>query len=282
MNCSIKYGNQPAGWSIAGPKEIVKKITREQILDYRNKHYVASRTTVIIVGGGLDDKKIRKAVESKFSNVSPGVGGKMLKVEEKQKLPAIKVKYKKTDQTHLVLGVRTFGQKSTLNTKVRMLAGILGAGMSSRLFQRLRDQMGVGYYVSARNDVSTDHGVFEIRTGVANERVPEVVKAILEELERMKTELVSDKELKKVKDYLAGNIMLGLESSDSIAEYYGIKEILHRELKTPKEKIKELQSVTAMDIRNVARKIFKNENLNMALIGPIKNDKKLKKVLKFK
>src|SRR5581483_4188541 len=102
-----------------------------------------------------------------------------------------------------------------------VLSALLGGGMSSRLFQKLRDEMGVGYYVHSSFDAYTDHGYLDVSTGVDSARVKEVIKAILEEFERLKTERVSEEELKKVKDYITGNLFLGLESSDSIAEFYG-------------------------------------------------------------
>lgn len=277
----LLYGDQPAGWNIAGTKELVKGMKKEQIESYRAKHYVPKRTTVVIAGGGFDTKKIVASVEKKFSLLKGGQGGKMKRVNDTQDKPAIKVKYRETDQTHIMLGVRTFGQKNKSNPALSVLAAILGGGMSSRLFHRLRETMGVGYYVSASNHVSVDHGFLGINTGVNNERVNDVIKAIMEELSEMKDELVSEEELNKTKEYITGNIMLSLESSDSLAEYYGVAEILGRKLKLPKEKIKNIQSVTAADIRKVARKIFIDEHLNMVLIGPFKDGRKFTRTLHF-
>ena len=141
--------------------------------------------------------------------------------------------------------------------------------------------MGVGYYLFASNDFFTDHGFFTVNTGVDNKRVPEVIEAILGEFRKITEELVSEKELKKAKDYITGNVMLGLESSDSIAEYYGTQEILKKDIIEPKKLMANIQAVTAGEVRTVARKIFKNERLNLALIGPFKDEKQFKKILKF-
>jgi predicted Zn-dependent peptidase len=158
---------------------------------------------------------------------------------------------------------------------------VLGGGMSSRLFQKLREEMGVGYYVRAYNDAYTDHGFFQISAGVDNKRIEEVIKAVLEECNKTKTELISEEELNKVKEYIVGNMKLSLESSDDIANFYGGQELLKHELKTAEQKASEIRKVTALEIQKLAKQIFKNEKLNLALIGPFKDKKQFQKILKF-
>ena len=141
--------------------------------------------------------------------------------------------------------------------------------------------MGVGYYVRAYDEAYTDHGFFQISAGVDNKRVGEVLRAVLEECRRLKKVLVSKEELNKVKECLIGNMKLSLESSDDIANFYGGQELLKRELKSAEEKANEIRKVTASQIQNLARDIFKNNKLNLALIGPFKNETKFLKILKF-
>jgi predicted Zn-dependent peptidase len=275
------YGDQPAGWDIAGKKEIIKKLTREDIVAYRSKHYVANATTVVVAGGGFETKKIIKEIEKRFAHISEEFKHTKKKVTGSQKKPHALVQYKKTDQTHLVLGVRTVDMFHKDLMTLEVIAGVLGRGMSSRLFQKMRDKMGVGYYVRAGQEEHTDHGHFSISTGVSNERVAEVIPAILEEMKRLTEENVSDEELKKVKDYFTGTMMLGLESSDSLAEYYGGQEIFHRPIKDPAQIVREIQAVTPKDIKRVAKKYFKKEKLTLALIGPFKEAKEFEKLLKI-
>jgi predicted Zn-dependent peptidase len=152
--------------------------------------------------------------------------------------------------------------------------------MSSRLFQKLREEMGVGYYVRAYDDAYTDHGFFQVSAGVDNKRIEEVIRAVLLECKKLKDEKVSKEELDKVKEYLIGNMKLSLESSDDIANFYGGDEILKREIKTPDQKAAAIRKVTASDVQVLAREIFKEKNLNLALIGPSKNKKAFLKLLK--
>ena len=276
----LVYGNQPAGWGILGDRKFIQTSNQKDFVDYRDKHYVASATTVI-VAGGINTKDVVKEIENKFKNIKQNKKYKKEKVVESQKKPQVKIKYKKLDQSHLILGMRAFGTFKKDNLTTSVLAGVLGAGMSSRLFNRLRDELGVCYYVRASNDSFTDHGYLGISAGVDNKRLKEVIEVILKELNKLKTELVSAQELKKVKEKMISNLLMGIESSDSFTEYYGIQEILKKEILTPEEKIKKIKAVTAKDIKRVANKIFVDKGLNLAVIGPIQDKKPLQKILKF-
>ncbi|MCK5026922.1 MAG: insulinase family protein, partial [Candidatus Pacebacteria bacterium] len=207
------YGDQPAGWNIGGSKKNVKNMTRGDIISYREKLYVAEATTVVVSGGGFETKKLVKDIEKKFANIVDKKKATKKKVKSTQKKPNIFLEQKKTDQTHMVLGVKTYDIHSTNNPALSVLSGVLGKGMSSRLFQKIRDEMGVGYYVRVDNQALTDHGFFSVHTGVSNDRVKEVISVILKECKRLTVEEVSEKELKKVKDFLTGNFALSLESS---------------------------------------------------------------------
>jgi predicted Zn-dependent peptidase len=207
-------------------------------------------------------------------------GGKE-KVLEKQSKPEIALFRKETDQTHLVLGVRTFNAYDKRDKVMDMLVGVLDAGMSSRLFKKLRDEMGVCYYVNASQDAMTDHGVFTVSAGVDNKRVKEVITVILGELNKLKTELVSPEELQKVKQNLAGTMYLGLESSDSLAKFYGGQEIMNEIIKTPEEIKAEINAVTAEEIRVLAQEIFVDKGLNLAIVGRFDNKAEFVDILKF-
>jgi predicted Zn-dependent peptidase len=272
------YGDQPAGWPIAGPKETIHTFTRENFVAYRSAQYVPQATTVVIAGS-FDPVRAEKLVREKFAQVTEGKKGVKKKTVDRQSDPKAVVSFKESDQTHLVVGVRTFDLFHKSRATLNVLASVLGGGMSSRLFHRLREEMGVGYYVQAGNDTFTDHGFLAASTGVDNSRVNEVIRAILEEFARMKTELVSDEELNRVKEYIAGRMVLGLESSDELAEYYGFQEALRRETKTPEEILKEIRAVTPADLRALARKIFVPAHLNLALVGPYKDSTEFQKVL---
>ncbi|MCK9345288.1 MAG: insulinase family protein [Candidatus Pacebacteria bacterium] len=276
----LLYGDQPAGWKISGERDVVRSMSRKDIAQYRKAHYVANATTVIVTGN-IDAATAFKEVAKKFKGISQNKKGSKKKTRDTQSKPVVAIKHKETDQTHFILGVRTFPVYDKRNSIISVLGGILGSGMSSRLFRKLRDEMGVGYYVNAGNRASTDSGYFAVSAGVANDRLGEVLRAVIAELNHLKKDLVSDEELSKVKEHIVGMMYLGLESSDDLAEYYGMQEVLHREIRTPKEREELIRAVTAEDIRVMAKKIFVDKNLNLALIGPTKNEKALEAILKF-
>jgi predicted Zn-dependent peptidase len=177
--------------------------------------------------------------------------------------------------------VRAFDQFDERRFALQVLADLLGGGMSSRLFQKVRGELGAAYYVRAGVDLYLDHGYLETSAGVHNEKTEEVITAILGELARLMKEEVTAEELKRVKDHLSGGIVLGLESSDSLASYYGGQEIATKEILTPEQLISKIQAVTAKQVRQVAKDILKEKNLNLALIGPFEKADEFRKLLKF-
>ena len=276
----LLYGDQPAGRSITGPEENIRKFDRSTFLSYRAEHYVASATTVI-VSGSVNEKEVVKKVEKLFKDIPMTPKAGKLAVKESQTKPALKVVHKETDQTHLIIGLRTFAGGDKRARAMRVLSAILGGSMSSRLFSKMRDELGICYYVYSSHSTWTDHGFLGISAGVDTTRVDLAITTILAEIKRFTTELVTSEELKRAKDYIAGTMMLGLETSDSQAEFAGFQEILLKKIKTPEEIIKEIKKVTAKDIRDLAETFFSDKGLNLAIIGPYKDAPRFEKLLTF-
>jgi predicted Zn-dependent peptidase len=276
----LLFGDQPAGWSIIGSRENIRSFDRDDFVNYRKNLYV-SNATALLVAGDVSAPDIFKKIEKAFTGIPVGKKKPKQKVVEKQDKPAIRIKYKDTDQTHLVLGVRAFNVYDKRSSALRLMATILGGGMSSRLFQKMREQLGICYYAKAFADQLTDHGALVATAGVDSTRVEEGINGILEEFKKIRDEKVDAKELRKAKDYLIGNMYLGLESSDSLTEFYGLQEILNQKIKTPKEAEKEIEKVTANDIAKVAKSIIKNNGLNLAIVGKYNDPKRFEKILKI-
>ncbi len=276
----LLYGDQPAGWNVAGERKNILNMKRDDFVQFKNKHYLPE-ATVLVVAGQVTEKQVTAEVNKIFGKVLRGDKGRKLKVLDRQTKPQVLVNFKKTDQTHFVLGVRTYDLLNKKSPILSVFGGILGGGMSSRLFIKLREEMGVGYYVRAYNDSYTDHGFLEISAGVDNKRIGEVLQAVMEECRKLKEKKVSEEELNKVKECLIGNMKLSLESSDDIANFYGGQELLKKEIRGAEEKAKEIRKVTASQIQNLAKDIFKNNKLNLALIGPFKEKTEFQKILRF-
>ena len=281
----LVYGDQPAGWKIVGNEQTVKGFTQDDFKKYLADHYVAE-STIVIVSGSFDEKETLVKIEKAFSNISQSKNVPKLKVQEQQSKPQLLVKYKDTDQSHIILGMRSYDAKSEHDPALTVLSTLLGGGMSSRLFQKLREEMGVGYYIRANHDAYTDHGLFMISAGIDTKRIDEVITTLINECKKIINEPILEAELKKVKDYIAGSFVLGLETSDSQAEYCAVHQILKGKVENPTEEIAKIQKVTVEEVKAIAQKIFVDEKLNLAIIGPYKDAEKetgrFAKLLTFK
>jgi predicted Zn-dependent peptidase len=276
----LLYGNQPAGWNIAGEKENIRSMKRQNFIEYKHKHYLPE-ATVIAVAGNVSEKEVLREVRKVFGDIKRGSKHPKIRIKENQKKPKALIKFKKTDQTHFVLAVRTYDLFSKKNAALSVLGGILGGGMSSRLFQKLREEMGVGYYVRAYNDPYTDHGFFQISAGVDNKRINEVIQAVLDECRLLVKNKVSKAELKKTKECLVGNMKLSLESSDDLANFFGSQELLRQEVHSIKKKTDEIYAVTSKNVQMLAKDIFQNKKLNLAVLGPFKDKNRFLGILRF-
>ncbi len=278
---NLLYGDQPAGWDIAGKKEIIRRINRNDFIEYQKNHYLG-KSTIVVVAGNFNEKEAVKKIENAFSGIRTGKKVQKLKTVESQKSPRIFLKTKETDQAHLVVGVRAFDIFDKRKYAVDLIADILGGGMSSRLFQKLREEMGAAYYVRADADLLSDHGFLIASAGVDNNKVSEATKVIIEEFERLIKEPVKKEELQRVKDRCVGGLIMGLETSDQLAGFYGGQEIITKKIVSPEETIKKIQAVKAEEVSAVAKDIFKSNKLNLALIGPFKEKPRFEQILKFR
>ena len=275
---SLLYGDQPAGRPIIGSKKTVRSFTQKDFINYRAKHYVAE-ATVVVVAGKFNEALMVKKIAKQFKGISTVANLSKSPVIESQTKPAIAVKRKDSDQTHLILGFRTFAAGHQDTETVDLLAAVLGGGMSSRLFRKIRDELGAAYYVSAYNDYYTDHGVLNIPVGTDNKRVEEIVKVILEECRKLTTTLISKSELDRAKESMLGKLFLSLERSSGLAAFYGGEEIIRGQLESPETMARKTRAITPRQVRAVAQKIFTNENLNLALVGPFNNSGQFEPIL---
>ncbi|MEK9134752.1 MAG: pitrilysin family protein [Patescibacteria group bacterium] len=269
----LLYGDQPAGWDVAGTKETVSKINRQNLVDYVNNHYTSS-SVIVCIAGKINESEGLAKVEKYFSKIKIKQTEEKLKVIEKQDKPGCLIHYKKTDQTHFCLGARGYNIFHPQKYAQELLATILGAGgmMSNRLFTEVREKLGLAYYISTETDTSTDTGFLVTNAGVDNTRVKKSIQTILKEYKKISQIKVSAQELKKAKDNIKGKTAIYLEPSDSQASFFGFQELLEKKILTPNDFFREIDKVSQSDILKVAKDIFQPGKLNLALIGPFKND----------
>jgi len=277
---NLLYGDQPAGWDIAGTKETVNGVTRKKLSDYMEKQYVASNTIICISGNVSNSTAVKKA-KKYFAKIRKTESFKSLSVKDEQSEPKLLLSFRETDQAHLYLGVRAYNLSHPKRYSQQLLGVVLGGMMSSRLFIRIREKMGAAYYIATDSSANPDTGYLAVRAGVDGKKIEKVISAILQELKKISREKVSPKELKKVKDCIKGKTTLLLEASDAQASFYTSQELLEKKILTLKQIFNKIDKVSSADILETAKDIFKTEQLNLAIIGPFKDEKKFNKLLKF-
>ncbi len=274
----LVYGDQPAGWDVAGEKMVIKKLGREDFIAYRDRRYVMPGT-VVVVAGKFDAPRMLAQIKKYFGGIKRHPLGGKKKTIERQSASRVALGFKESDQAHIVLGFRAFNAQDERRYALRLLTDVLGGGMSSRLFMHIRERLGAAYYVGAGTDLSFDHGTLSISAGVDRAKMEVVLRAIIHECRLLRNELVPTRELQKSKDHMAGTMILGLETSDDLAGFYGGQEVLTGSMLSPEAVMDRIKKVTAQDVQNVARVIMKNDRLNLAIVGPYKSQTAFKKIL---
>lgn len=274
----LLYGDHPLGRDIIGTRDNIKGFKRAEFLRYLNRAYVASNV-VVGMAGNFDVVWAKSMIERSFADMRTGENPERKGIIEKQKTPAVLLQTKKTDQTHFILGVRSFDFFHEDRHVLAVLSTILGGGMSSRLFMAVRERRGLAYSVHTGTDAYHDAGYLSTQCGVEHENLEKTIAVILEEYKRIATELVPEKELLKAKEHIKGSMAMHLESSDDIVGYLVDQEVLKGEIVLPKDRYEKIDAVTSEDVRRVAEMIFRPERLNLAVIGPQKSAKKLEKML---
>lgn len=284
------YGNTPAGWDVIGTKKNIKGFKRKDFTEYFEAQYGVQEATLCIAGNiGTD---IRKLAEKYFKNFKKTKSKQKDRVADLQSKPNSLISYKKTDQAHMSLGVRAYPYAHKDELAVKVIGALLGGSMSSRLFIQLRERRGLAYYVRSNIEFYSDSGYLTAQAGVPVDKIETAAKVILDEYRKLKKEAVSDEELQKVKDMLEGRMAISLESSDNVANWYAKQSTMQLTQKKdkspltaknktydPQEYLHLLKKIKAEDIKRAANDIFRPQKLNLAIIGPYKDDKKFRKLL---
>lgn len=269
----------PLGYQIAGPRSVIRNVTRQKLLTYKEKFYDAKHM-VVSVAGKVTAKDIQN-LKRTFSGY-PTKPGKhqFIPFRGRQTSSRALLKHKKTEQVQMVLGVPAGSLFDKDLAAMSVLSVILGGNMSSRLFVNVREKRGLCYMIRSSVNPYEDVGSFTIQSGIARKSVSQALEAILGELKRLKIEPVKAQELKQAKDFISGKLTLSWEDSETIANYWARQFLLEHKLETPDEKLRRIQKVSVNDIQRVAKKLFKTSQLNLVLIGPYSSAAPFKRLLK--
>ena len=276
----LLYGEHPLGREILGTEKSLGVIRREDFGAYLDRWY-RTKNIVVAVAGKIEESSlegVRKILGDRPSAEAEPVSA----FSVQQKSPAVLLEERKTDQTHFVLGVRAYPRSHPRREVLEVLVTVLGGGMSSRLFQEIRDKRGLAYYVGADWQDFSDTGSLQVSAGVNNRKAEEAVAAVVEELAKLREQPIPAEELKKGKEMLRGSLVLGLESTNGACFYFLGQEVLDHKIETPKERLAKIEAVTAEDVQAVAKELFVSNGLNLSVVGPFSDPDRFRKILHFK
>ena len=259
----LLYPRHPLGKTGVGSPRTIERIRQEDFLDFQQNFYTADKT-VLVVAGNFPKKEVKKMAENYFAKMKTGELREFLPVLPIGKVAKKRIR-RKTDQVHLSLGGRAFSYFSRERFPQTLLNIILGQGMSSRLFQRIREEAGLAYSVKSEMEALADTGVFLVSAGLNRQKAEKGGKEIRKELKNIKS--ISQEELAKAKNYFQGQLALSLEDSLTQALFYGKEILLEGKIVEPGKIIEKIKKVKLAEVVEVGEKIFTANNIGEVIVG---------------
>ena len=262
------------GKPILGTKETVKKFGQNIVLDYFNRVY-SPKNVLITAAGNLDHDKIVQLIGEKFAGMQVR---DTLPVDTipKTHAPFILKNKESLEQVHITIGVPAYPLAHQLRFPLYVLNTVLGGGMSSRLFQNIREKQGLAYAVYSELNLFSDTGCFMVYAGTAVETATQVVSSVIEEFRHLKQELIGEEELRRAKDHLKGSLMLSLESTSSRMSNLARQELYFDRFMSLDEMLESIETVTRDEVQRIAQEFFREESIALAMLGRLR-DVKLKR-----
>ena len=268
------FNGSSLAWPILGSIENVKSFSHDKLRSYYEKNYVG-KNIIISIAGNFETQSILKKIDNYFGAVkNKEVSDKKIKTEYKSKFIT---KKKDIEQVHICLG---FPGIKNLIKDIYALAVFFfffGGGMSSRLYQNIREQNGLAYSVFSYNYSYKDIGLFNIYAGINPNKVEDCLKFMIHEIKDLDVNLISQKELSKSKEQLKASYLLNLESSSSRMNSLGKYMILYNKILTPEEIINEIDKIDLDSIYNLIKQIFDFDKISLSCVA--KNNYDLEKII---
>ena len=275
----LLWPQHPLGRDIAGSKESVAAISRETIVDYLAHQYLPTNTVVSIAGAGGHGEMI-SAVEQALGEWIDLKPNPKYPAYKERPFPRLRIEKKDTEQAHLCLALSGLPLLHPKRFVLDLLNVILGEGMSSRLFTEIRDRLGLAYSINSYAEHFLDTGSITVYAGVEPKKLRVAIKAILEQLSRLK-EPVPQAELTKAKELSKGRLLLRMEDSRSVAGWMGGQEILLGEILSVDQLIAIIDTITTEELKELAQELLVSSQLRLAVVGPVAEGEPLDKLLKL-
>ncbi len=263
------WDDHPLGRPILGTEASIKGLSKEKIHTFMNQHY-APDNLVIAVAGKIKHEDVLKKLSSIYGKFQRG--GRRVLEGTPVGHQVNKMVYKDTEQMHLILGVPGVGQEDKDIFPMHIINNVLGGGLSSRLFQEVREQRGMAYTVFSYHSTYVDTGLFAIYAGTTPSNSREVVECILGEIMDIKKNGLTKEELERTKSQIKGGLYLGLESASSRMSRLGKTELTYNRVIAPEEVVEKLERVSMEDIHRVANRLWLKDKVSLLMLGPAGNE----------
>jgi len=271
------WNDHPLGKPILGTEESIRSLNRDKIMHFLTEHY-APDNVVISVAGKINHEDVVAKLSPHFGTFKRG-GRRVL--EETPRGHTIEYNQKKdTEQMHIILGVPGLGQDDEDIYAMHIFNNILGGGLSSRLFQEIREQRGLAYSVYSYHSTYVDTGLFAIYAGTSPKNTQEVIACILEELLKFKQKGISSEELVRIKAQIKGGLYLGLEAVSSRMSRLGKTELTYNRVLSPEEVVEKLENVTVEDVLRLVQRLWQKDKISIMTLGPAGHEVILSDLLK--
>ncbi|AEV68038.1 M16 family metallopeptidase [Acetivibrio clariflavus] len=271
------WENDAIGMPILGTYESLHNIERDTIVKYISEHYLPENT-VIAVAGNFDDNVLIDIVKKNFGSWYSD--RKPVKQFEKAEFKVNnKIKQKDIEQVHICLGFEGIEHGNDDLYSLLALNNVFGGGMSSRLFQKIREERGLVYSIYSYPSSYCNAGLFTIYAGMNPEHKDTFFKLVMEEIEILIKHGISEEELAKSKEQLKGSYILGLESTSSRMNSLGKSELMLGKVYTPEEVLKKIDAVNNEKVREIIEKVFQMNKMSIAVVGNINQNIDLSKYI---
>jgi len=270
------------GRPVSGTQASVRRLGRKELAAYRDQYYHGSNC-VVAVAGPVQHEAVVRRVRSLFKGQKKMPESSFDPAGKAPAHPRARFLAKKTGQTHFVIGLHAFSRYDRRRYGLALLSLILGGNMSSRLFEKIREQKGLAYDIRSTSSFYQDTGALLISAGVESSRSRDVIRLILKELDTLTREKVSEGEFRRAKDHFLGQFYMSLEDHLDYLLWAGEHLLYRPELPKPESLRKGIEAVTLSEIRDIARELFDPRRFHLALIGPenARQRDELKKLIKI-
>ncbi len=275
----VMWRGTPLGRDIAGTPESVQSIAYDDAVAYWRAQY-SPGNALVSAAGEIDPQAVVARVAELTSGWEPSAAGERLRAPLSSDGARVAVRIKETEQTQICIGLPGVTLRHPDQYGLSLLTAMLGEGMSSRLFLKVREELGLVYDIHAALSAVRDSGMLQVSMGVDPENVEQALAAALGELARMR-DGVSAEELARTQRLGAGRMLMGMEDTRAVSAWNGSQELLHGEVRSVDEVNERFQAVTTAEIERLANEYLREDELRLAVVGPAGEAEQLQERLRF-